>query len=225
LFADRTEERRTRIDDGLKQSELLVAAVHHVEPTGFEHPVHRFLFAAFPVRDDGFHRSLFEHFEVQVQPGRLLACEVPQRPDHLRQRRQEAAVDSGQVGQQFGFTIVPQWPEPRGEIVQHLLEEIRVEDAGRFAERSQRSLRTAESFLHVLQATCLLNASQGGQHGVEKVKQDQRCVLIEEQRPVASLVAFGADLVKFAEHSLEELEILQAQNALWVELLWFFWWS
>lgn len=58
------------------------------------------------------------------------------------------------------------------EFVDDVLEAFGVEDAGGFAERAQRSPRTTELALHLLEFAGLLDAAERGDDGVEQVLLD-----------------------------------------------------
>ena len=48
--------------------------------------------------------------------------------------------------------------------------------------------------------------------GIEEEQQNERAILIEEQRPIAGVIAFGAYVVEAREEGLKLFEIFQPTN-------------
>ena len=93
---------------------------------------------------------------------------LPQGPSHPRQGPQEAAIDRDQRGQRglLGKWQVRAQVGPQRD--QHLVQQRRVKDVGRFTEGTQGRLVDPEALLHLRQRRRLLQAAQAVTTGLKK---------------------------------------------------------
>ena len=111
-----------------------------------------------------------------------------------------------------------QWQKLVGQFANDGVQQLGVEHAGRFAQRSQRGLGDSQFPLHFAKTTGLLDATQAGQDGIEEVEKHHRGVLIVEQLASCLHHPLRARIVKLRQKWLQEIEILEGFEILLGEL-------
>jgi hypothetical protein len=76
--------------------------------------------------------------------------------------------------------------------------------------------------LHLSQLAGLLNASQGGDDGIEEKEEDEGAILVEMQLSISRLVALAADIVESLEQRHELVEVFQAGDVFVADFFTFF---
>ena len=123
--------------------------------------------------------------------------------------RSARAVDQRDgVANIFQAWITAKGFELYGEFGNDFLESLGIEDAYRFRERTERSPRTAEFFLDVLEFAGLLQATERLDDGVEEEEQDQHAILIVVQRAITGGISLTADIVEAFEQRSKLIEVL-----------------
>src|SRR5262249_22365917 len=144
VVAETADEAGLGVDDILKQLVLGVTTINDVQPPRLQGGAEFLLFVAAALGDRGVTGNPLENIEVQVKFGGAMFLVDPQRPGHLRQGRQQAAIDGGQATQKLGIFACLQRQGLLGEFAHHSLQAVGVEDASRLAKRAQGGARTAE---------------------------------------------------------------------------------
>jgi hypothetical protein len=132
---------------------------------------------------------------------------LPQGPGHPWQGGQEAAIDRTQLGQRgvHGQRQLRAQAGPQRD--QHLVQQGRVEDGGRFTAGTQGCGMDTEALLHCGQGRRLLQAPHAGHHRVKKVQPPPAGILIVEQLPVPSAVPLCRGAVEVVQERAQQAEI------------------
>ena len=112
----------------------------------------------------------------------------PQGPGHLRQGRQQAAIDGGQAFQEFGVFAGCQRQGLLGQFADDGLQRFGVEMRGAASSepKETRDSRVCSGPLSRQLACC--KARRLVRTGLKKNKQDERGVLIEEELAIAGAI-------------------------------------
>ena len=105
---------------------------------------------------------------------------LPERPNHLRQGRQERAINRGQILKKGLFLSARSNRQALGQLGQQRLQPLRVENPRRLAQRAERGALAAERFADAAQVAGFLQRAQAGKRGIEETQQQQGNVLIEK---------------------------------------------
>ena len=146
---------------------------------------------------------------MDVHLGGAVLVIDPQRPGHLGQSGQEAAIDGGEALEGFGLFALHDREGLLGQVADDVAEQLGIEDSARFAERAQGGTFAAQQLLHFRELTSLLDAAEAGEDWIEEVQQHQRGVLIEMEFAIAGAIALGRVVVKSIEKRPKDLEVLE----------------
>ena len=181
--------------DGVEQRKLLVASIHHITSArlqvGSEHGFFVGRVAVAGIGQVHAGGRVFEDFELGVQAaGRFFGgLRFVGQGGDAGQRRQQRAVNQCHDAIELGQSrVASDGRQPVGNLADDLPQPLGLEDLNGLGQRTERSSRTAQQFLHFAQRAGLLQPAERFDHRVEEVEQDQQAVLIEMQLPVARLV-------------------------------------
>ena len=151
----------------LKQAIVDIAPIDDVEAARLHQAPPFSPFRPIPGRDRHIDGSLAQDRKGHMHLGRPMLVVLPQGPGHPWQGGQEAAIDRGQLGQRGLLGQRQMRVQLGSQRGQHLVQQRRVEDVGRFTEGTQGGLVDPEALLHLGQRRRLLQAAQAGHHGVK----------------------------------------------------------
>src|SRR6266567_7081753 len=198
----------------LKQAIVDIAPINDVEAARLHQAPPFGPLRSVPSRDRDIDGPLAQDRKGHMHLGCPMLVVLPQGPGHPRQGRQEAAIDGGQLGQrsllgqrQVRAQVGPQ----RG---QHLVQQRRVKDVGRFTEGTQGRLVDPEALLHFRQRRRLLQAAQAGDYRVKKVQQHQAGILMVEQPSVPGAISLRASGPQMRQERFEHAKILETLEGL-----------
>src|SRR5580704_14677680 len=95
-----------------------------------------------------------------------------------------------------------------GQFVNDIAKELRVEYSGGLAEGAKGSAVDTKLLLHFFETCGLLQTAETAEDRVEKVEQDQRNVLVEEEQAVVGSVSGSADGLESFEKWLQQPKVL-----------------
>jgi len=144
------------------------------------------------------------HVELKVQAPGVAVPPVAQGQEHRfghgTQRLNDCGIDQRQLaGQLLEQRAALDRQQPAGQLIHHLLQHRRLEDAAAFAEAAQPEPLDPQPLLHLRQVRNLLQRAHGADQGVEQIEQDQQDVVVEVKLAVVGLVTVAADLVQRGE--------------------------
>jgi site-specific DNA recombinase len=166
-----TEEAARQVVQFLKQvivdiapiDDVEAARLHQAPPLGPLRPV--------PGRDRHIDGALPQDRKRDMHLRGPMLVILPQGPGHARQGGQEAAIDGNQLGQR-GLFGPWQWrAQVRTQGDQHLVQQRRVKEVGRFTQATQGRGVDAEALLHFGEGCRLLQTTQAGDDRVKEVEQ------------------------------------------------------
>jgi len=209
-----TEKAARQVVQLLKQAIVNIAPIDHIEaarlyqapPLGPLRPI--------TGRDRHIDGPLLQHRKGHMHLGGPMLVVLPQGPGHARQGGQEAAIDGDQRGQRF---LLGQW-QGRAQLGaqrdQHLVQQRRIKDVGRFTQGTQGRPADPETLLHLGQRRRLLQAAQAGHHRVKKVQQQQAGILIVEQLPVPGTVPLRRGQMEVVQERAQQAKIFEPLEGL-----------
>jgi len=96
------------------------------------------------------------------------------------------------------------------QFAEEVAEQVGIEHAGGFAQRSQGGPLNPEEFLHFVQRAGLLDAAEAGDDGVEEVEQQQGGILVEMELAIASAIARRGVIVQAFQDGVQQFEVFEA---------------